>query len=215
MWERWTPSCVTCAGSRSHRTTGSSSGPIAERADFEGVRASFLGKLVNARIPMQIDVGFGTVSPKPVMVDLPALLDFPPPRLQGYTRQSAVAERFEAMVKLEMLNSRMKDFFDIWLLSRRFEFDGAKLGRAIAETFTHRGTPVPAEPVALSPKFAEDASKIDQWQAFIRRQQLGRFAPQSLREVIDGVAAFLGPVTKSLASGGRFKGAWPPGGPWR
>ncbi len=191
------------------------SGPIAEQANFEGIRATFLGKLTNARIPMQIDVGFGVVSPSPVMVDLPAILDFPLPRLQAYTRESTIAEKFQAMVKLEILNSRMKDFFDIWLLSHRFKFDGATLGQAIAETFAHRGTKIPPEPLALTLAFADDESKIVQWRAFLRKQQLGSFAPESLREVIAGIALFLGPIAKTLASSGSFRGEWPPGGPWR
>jgi len=189
--------------------------PRAERADFTGIRASFLGRLVNARIPMQIDIGFGTVYPAPVMVDLPTILDFPPPRLQGYTRESAVSEKLEAMVKLEILNSCMKDFFDIWLLSQRFAFDGYRLSRAISETFSRRRTSIPAEPVALTATFAEDSSKVAQWRAFSRKQQLGQFVPESLRKVIDGVAAFLKPVTRTLAVGDRFQGTWPPGGPWR
>ena len=188
--------------------------PIAERAHFRGIRASFLGKLVTARIPMQLDVGFGIVSPAPVMVDLPTILDFPPPRLQGYTRESAVSEKLEAMVKLDILNSRMKDFFDIWLLSHRFEFDGYRLGRAIFETFYDRGTSIPAEPMALTATFAEDSSKVAQWRAFIHKQQLSQFVPESFREVIDGVAAFLKPVTRTLAVGERFRGTWLPGGPW-
>lgn len=190
-------------------------GPIAEQANFQGVRAAFRGTLLNARIPMQIDVGFGTVSPAPVIVELPTILDFPPPRLHGYTRESVVAEKFHAMVTLEILNSRMKDFFDIWLLSRQFEFSGAGLGQAIADTFAHRGTEVPAEPVALSMTFAENPTKIIQWQAFLRKQQLGPHAPASLRDAIEGVALFLGPVITALASGGSGKGTWPPGGPWR
>ncbi len=92
---------------------------IAEEADYEGVRVRFRGNLGNARITMQVDVGFGDVIvPRPAEVDYPTLLDLPAPRLLGYSRESAIAEKFEAMVKLGTLNSRMEDFFDIWLLSR-------------------------------------------------------------------------------------------------
>jgi len=98
---------------------------IAEEADYEGVRVRFRGNLGNARITMQVDVGFGDVIvPGPDEVDYPTLLDLPAPRLLGYSRESAIAEKFEAMVKRGILNSRMKDFFDIWLLSRQFEFNG-------------------------------------------------------------------------------------------
>ncbi len=110
---------------------------IKEDADYEGVRVTFLGKLQNARVPMQIDVGFGDViSPSSILTEYPTILDLSPPKIQGYSRESATAEKFEAMVKLGIVKSRMKDFFDIWLLSRRFDFDGASLASSIgAQTF--------------------------------------------------------------------------------
>lgn len=126
---------------------------IAEEADYEGVRVRFRGNLGNARIIMQVGVGFGDVIvPGPDEVDYPTLLDLPAPRLLGYSRESAIAEKFEAMVKLGILNSRMKDFFDIWLLSRQFEFNGLTLSDAIQKTVaksgessgsTALGTPLP------------------------------------------------------------------------
>jgi hypothetical protein len=98
---------------------------IREDADYEGVRIRFDGFLARARIAMQLHVGIGDVMvPGPVEIAYPTLLDFPAPRLKGYPRETAIAEKFEAMVKLGTLNSRMKDFYDIWLLSRQFDFDG-------------------------------------------------------------------------------------------
>lgn len=192
-------------------------GPIAKRegADFMGVRASFQATLLTARIPMQIDVGFGTVFPAPVPIDLPSILDFPPPRMMGYTRESSIAEKFHAMAKRELLNSRMKDFFDIWVLSRHFEFDGDVLSQAIAETFTHRGMKVPSEPVALTTAFSDHPQKNMQWQAFLRKQRLKSQAPESLRVVVDHVTIFLGPVIRAMALNAPGPVKWLPGGPWQ
>ncbi len=104
---------------------------ITEDADYEGIRVRFTGSLDTARIHMQIDVGFGDiVHPEPVESELPTILDFPAPKLLCYSRESAIAEKFEAMLKLGELNSRMKDFFDIWLLSQQFDYDGADLAEA-------------------------------------------------------------------------------------
>lgn len=112
---------------------------IVEDADYAGVRVRFRGTLGTARITMQLDIGFGdVVVPKPEVVHYPAILDFPAPCLRGYSRESAVAEKFEAMVKLGVLNSRVKDFFDIWLLSRQFDFDGTIMAQALTETFVTR-----------------------------------------------------------------------------
>jgi hypothetical protein len=94
---------------------------IIEGAEYQGVRAKVRGSLGNARITAQIDVGFGDIeSPSPQKVDYPAILDFPAPRLLGYTRESTIAEKLATLLRLGILNSRMKDIFDIWLLSRQF-----------------------------------------------------------------------------------------------
>ena len=101
---------------------------IKEDADYAGVRVTFLATLQNSRIAMQIDVGFGDVlTPAAVATDYPTILDLPAPRLKGYCRETVIAEKFQAMVKLGLANSRMKDFYDIWLLSQQFDFDGAIL----------------------------------------------------------------------------------------
>src|SRR5208283_6125955 len=101
---------------------------ITEDADYEGIRIRFRGKLDSARVNMQVDIGFGDiVFPGPEESDLPTMLDLPAPRLLCYSRESTIAEKFEAMVKLRELNSRMQDFYDIWLLSRQFDFEGERL----------------------------------------------------------------------------------------
>lgn len=187
---------------------------IAEDAEYKGVRITFRGSLGNARISMQIDIGFGdVVRPAPVDVELPALLDFPMPRLKGYTRETSIAEKFHAMVQRGQLNSRMKDFYDIWLLSRQFDFEGAVLADAIKTTFATRETEVPAESVGLTLNFAKEVSKAKQWQAFTRKLPTGS-APSEFEEVITHVAAFLGPVATALNAHSALPTSWRAAGPW-
>lgn len=188
---------------------------IKEDAEYEGVRVTFLGKLENARVAMQIDIGFGdVVYPAPEMTDYPTILDHAAPRLRGYRRETAVAEKFEAMVKLGFLNSRMKDFFDVWLLSRQFDFDGFKLGAAIQATFANRGTTITAEPTAFSPAFATDPTKAAQWRAFVRKSRLAE-APSNFTTVIDAVATFLSSPAAAVRDGAAFEQSWNAPGPWK
>lgn len=122
---------------------------IKEDADYEGVRIRFVGLLGTARVAMQLDVGFGdVVTPGAQDVSYPTLLDFPAPALSGYPRETVVAEKFQAMVYLSTLNSRMKDFYDVWLLARQFAFDGVVLAKAVASTFAHRETIIDVVPIA-------------------------------------------------------------------
>ena len=147
------------------------------------------------------------------MVRLPTILDFPPPEVQGYSRESAIAEKYHAMVDRGQLNSRMKDFYDIWSLATHFRFDGAVLGQAVSETFESRGTPLSLHPVAFSDDFALDSDKQVQWEAFRRRLHV-EDTPATLQEVIHVIAAFLPPVTEALVTGQPFHQRWEPGGGW-
>jgi hypothetical protein len=187
---------------------------IKEDADYEGVRVTFRGHLQNAVVPMQIDVGFGdVVVPASAWTVFPAMLDFEPLALRGYTRESVVAEKFEAMVKLGLFNSRMKDFYDIWVLSRGFDFVGPLLADAIARTLARRGTGIIIPPVALTVTFGNDASKIAQWQAFLRKSRLHN-APQDLAQVVEQLAAFLLPVATHIKECRAFAVQWKAPGPW-
>jgi len=124
---------------------------ITEEADYQGVRIRFRGALGTARVTMKVDAGFGDlVFPHTGKVDYPTLLDLPAPRLLGFSRESAIAEKFQTMIKLGILNSRMRDFLDIWLLSRQFVFDGQVLSTAIRKTFTQRETEIRPNPEAIS-----------------------------------------------------------------
>lgn len=126
-----------------------------EDQEYGGVRVVLLAHVASARVRLQVDVGFGdAIRPPAAVIDFPVLLDFPAPRLRGYPRETVVAEKLEAMVQLGISNSRMKDFFDVALLARVFDFDGELLSRAIRATFERRGTPAPlTTPIALSAAF--------------------------------------------------------------
>lgn len=187
---------------------------IVEAAQYSGVRVRFLVTLGRARVPLHADVGFGdTVVPGPVSIHLPTLLDFPPPVLQGYSRESAIAEKLQAMVYLGEINSRMKDFYDIWLLASRFAFDGATLAEAIQATFVRRSTTLPAVPLALSEAFAVRHDKQTQWRAFVHRQVPDGVVP-SFEEIVAEIRGFLLPVIGALVDGEVFEGRWASGGPW-
>ena len=185
---------------------------ITEDADYEGIRIRFRGALDSARINMQVDIGFGdVVYPEPEKAELPTMLDSPAPRLLCYSRESSIAEKFEAMVKLGVLNSRMKDFYDIWLLSRQFDFDGAKLAEAIRLTFERRSTALPTKIEAFTESFI-DAKQI-QWTTFWKRLQQDH-VPVSFREVTTAVDGFLVPVVAAISSGKPSPTNWIASGQW-
>jgi predicted nucleotidyltransferase component of viral defense system len=187
---------------------------IKEDADYEGVRVRFVGLLGKARVAMQIDVGFGdVVTPGTQNITYPTLLDFPAPELSGYPRETVVAEKFQAMVYLRTMNSRMKDFYDVWLLASWFAFDGALLAKAVAATFANRETGIDVAPIAFTPDFTEQASTLAQWTAFRGRLPNTDF-PEKLSEVVTFLAEFLLPVARACATGESFDRRWAPGGPW-
>lgn len=186
---------------------------IKEDADYEGVRLLFTGKLEQARIHMQIDVGFGdSVTPAPVAIDYPVILDLPVPNLKGYPPETVVAEKFEAMVKLDMINTRMKDFYDLWLLSRQFDFDGEALSEAIRTTFAHRGTALTATPTAFTAAFHDE--KQPQWRAFLSRTSLTG-APETLKEATAPLKEFLVPIAEAGLVDRKFSMHWTAPGPWK
>ncbi|MCK4512762.1 nucleotidyl transferase AbiEii/AbiGii toxin family protein [bacterium] len=188
---------------------------ITEGLEYEGVRVRLKAALGNARVFLQVDVGIGdVVFPSPCEVEYPVLLDFPPPRLKGYTMESTIAEKFQAMVRLGVLNSRMKDFYDIWMLSKTYDFEGRILAEAVEKTFETRRTPLMAEATVFEPSFAKSAEKQVQWAAFIEKAKLND-APESFSEVAAAVTSFLKPLALALAGGRLFNGAWTAPGPWR
>ncbi len=167
---------------------------IQTEAEYEGVRIEFEGDLNKAIVHMQIDIGFGDIiSPAPQILPYPTLLDYPPPTLQAYTRESVIAEKLEAMIKRGLLNSRMKDFFDIWTLAHQFSFKSNQLAHSIKATFDQRGTPLSAFPECFSEVFVTDPLKISQWNSFLQKHRIQHNA-LSLQEVVAFLVRFLSPV---------------------
>ena len=179
---------------------------IREELEYGGLRLRTTAEISGAKIKVTIDIGFGdAVEPNAELVDYPSMLDLPSPRLRAYARETVIAEKFQAMVALGLANSRMKDFYDIWILSRSFAFDDDRLPRAIAATFARRDTPIPDElPDALSPAFAADGQKQQQWRAFIENVAI---IPGEFADVIRDLAAFLMPQASLAAKQGGASGS--------
>jgi len=184
-----------------------------DEEEYPGLRVSGQARLGKARIPIQIDIGFGdAITPGPIMMDYPTLLPFPAPHVAAYPVETVVSEKFEAIVKLGIANSRMKDFFDIGALARDFAFGGAPLAEAVKATFSRRKTNIPVGlPFAFTPEFYEDAVKRTQWEAFLGKNKL---PGKSLADTIAALTSFLIPVASAAKSSGPFPKRWNPGGPW-
>lgn len=188
---------------------------IREGQEYNGLRLQFNARLANIRIPIQIDLGIGdAVTPGPIEIEFPTLLDLPPPRLLSYPRETVVAEKFHAIVMLGMANTRMKDFFDLWILSQDYDFDGVTLSEAIRVTFERRGTEIPTQtPIALSLEFSDDPRKQSQWNAFLKKGKLS-IGAQDFRGVIERLRGFLIAPMQALQDGGQFAAVWTAGGGW-
>ena len=188
---------------------------IRKEANYAGVRVTLLGILDSARCAVQIDIGFGdAVVPGPDEVHYPVILgEMPGPHLHVYPRYTVVAEKLEALTSLGMLNSRMKDYFDLWILAKHSDFDGQILSRAVAATFERRRTAVPTGvPIGLSDEFINDAQKGKQWQGFLRKNALD---PMSLATVVVNLRDFLMPVLAAIAAGGSHDYPWRAGAGWQ
>jgi len=189
---------------------------IREDQEYDGVRITLEARLGGARIPVQVDIGFGdTVIPEAGYAEYPTSLDFPAPYIRVYPRETVVAEKFQAMVYLGMANSRMKDYYDLWIIGKTFPFEGRILAQAIMATFSRRRTAL-AEvlPLALTVEFSGNLGKQTQWRAFVKRNQLAP-ADLFLPIVIAEIREFLQPPLIAAARGETFDFSWPPGGPWR
>lgn len=188
---------------------------IKEDAEYEGVRMRIRGTLGNIKIVIQIDIGFGDVIiPTAQQERFPTILDFPEPLLYSYSRESTIAEKFAAMVKLGSLNSRMKDFFDIWSLSRYFNFDGSILSEAINLTFNQRHTIIPNAPFPFTESFYNDPEKSVQWRAFVSKNLIDD-VPLKFEDIVKAVAIFLDPIARNLSAEKSFQDSWEAPGPWR
>lgn len=189
-------------------------GLIRQEDEYGGFRVKLQAKLTAARLDLQVDVGVGDAVAEPATIDYPTLLEFPAPRLRAYSREAAIAEKFHAMVDHGLENTRMKDFFDVWALSREFAFEGAALAEAIGATFDRRGTPIPeSTPAAFTPAFAADPTKAKQWKAFLVRARV-RKEPPPFEVVLARVAEFLQPVAEAARLRAVVRSTWTAGGPW-
>ena len=187
---------------------------IRKGAIYSGVRVMLLGVIDGARCQIQIDIGFGdTVTPAPEDVEYPVMLaEFAVPKLRVYPRYTVVAEKLETLSSLGIANSRMKDYFDLWILAQHTDFDGDTLRQAIRSTFDRRKTALTGDvPFGLTDGFAQDMRKQGQWQAFLRKNRLEALA---LNDVIAALVAFMLPVIKAAHASAVFSARWQAGGPW-
>jgi hypothetical protein len=188
---------------------------IRKEANYAGVRVTLMGMLDSARCPVQVDIGFGdAVVPGPEDALYPIILPgFPAPQLRVYPRYTVVAEKLEALTSLGMLNSRMKDFFDLWVLAKHSDFDGSVLLLAVMATFERRRTAFPqGQPIGLSDEFINDDQKGKQWQAFLRKNALHSMP---LAIVIADLREFLLPVLDAVAGPAGLTMDWWAGEGWR
>ena len=160
---------------------------IRKEANYAGIRLALTGTIDGARCPVQIDVGYGdAVTPAPESARFPVMFeDMPAPTLRVYPRYTVVAEKLEAIISLGMANSRMKDYFDLWVISRDAQLEQGILAQAVEATLNRRGTRRPSGiPIGLSAQFSSDRQKITQWAAFVKRNQLmAASLEQTVREL--------------------------------
>lgn len=180
---------------------------IKEDAVYEGVRVKFTAYLGNMRKVLQFDIGFGdVVVPSPQTMEYPTLLEMDKPIIKAYSKESVIAEKFEAMLYLAELNSRMKDFYDIYSLCTNFDFDGRVLYEAILQTVTRRSTPLSAEPSIFKNEFALNKDKVTQWNAFVHRADIG--ISVDFVEVVTILGIFLKPIYKYILDEREFFMCW-------
>jgi hypothetical protein len=191
-------------------TSGMRIEPIREDNIYGGLRLNIPASIGSARLPVQVDVGFGdAITPAPETVTYPTLLDdLAAPSLRAYPVYTVIAEKLHAMVVLGMNNSRMKDFFDLAVIAKTSELDGATLASAIRATFARRNTPLPTSvPAALTVEFSSNPNKAQQWRAFVTKAGLQR---ASLDTEVQTLAVFLGPALAACSRSDDFRPKWNP-----
>ena len=188
---------------------------IKEDADYEGVRIRTFALLERSRVPLQVDIGFGdALVPDAVGATLPTILDFPAPQLRCYQQLTVIAEKFQAMIKLGELNSRMKDFYDIWNILQHETISGEELQKACVATFEHRKTPFNLDDDFFSTELAQSNQKQTQWIAFIGKKGIQGIAPNSFEEITIQLQAFFRPMVEHQITGNDFALTWKASGPW-
>ncbi|MHC4873127.1 MAG: nucleotidyl transferase AbiEii/AbiGii toxin family protein [Planctomycetota bacterium] len=174
---------------------------IRDDQEYHGIRVRLTAFLGNARIAIQVDVGFGdALTPSPLFMEYPAILDFPSPQIHAYHPATVVAEKFNAMIELGMMNSRLKDFFDIHMILDKMDINNQLLSDAIKATFNRRGTMLPKEiPLVFTNDYLSDGNKEIQWQAFLRRSGID-CCNLSFSQVVAEIKQKLWPVVSKITS---------------
>ncbi|ARN57339.1 nucleotidyl transferase AbiEii/AbiGii toxin family protein [Sedimentisphaera salicampi] len=179
-------------------------------ADYQGVRVQLYGYLGTARIRVQVDIGFSDViTPAPERYNYPSILDLSEPKLNCYNKETMIAEKLQAMTKLDILNSRMKDIYDIWILSRRFEFDGAYLQKSIINTFKQRETEATENVAIFTERYSQNEEKLQQWRGFVRKSKVSD-VPKDLSYITGEIKIFIQPVLVSIINNVDYKKTWNP-----
>ncbi len=188
---------------------------IREAEVYQGLRVKIPGRLADIRLNVSVDVGFGdAVVPDPERAPYPVLLDLPRPEMKTYPKETVVAEKVDAMIVLGLRNSRMKDYYDLWILAQRFPFDASLLAKAIDATLKRRGRQLPSQNLpGLQDEFAHNPAKQTQWKAFLRRT-LPEQAELDLSEVVPALREFLAPLLESIVLGKMPRLHWTPGSGW-
>lgn len=186
---------------------------IKEGTDYEGTRIIFRACLERAIARVQLDIAFGdVVNPEPTYGRYPTLLGHAAPEIRLYPPETVIAEKLEAMIYLSSLNSRMKDFYDLWRLSQQFEFDGALLTDAITQTLSNRNTETMAYP-ELKAELTKAADKQKQWAGFLEKSQLD--GPEDFGKLLEQIGVMITPVLDSILNNDELNRMWTPGGPWK
>lgn len=186
-----------------------------EQEPYAGVRVRATARLGEARIPTRIDLGFGdALTDTPISTDVPVLLDLPAPHLRAYSAEAAVAEKLEVIVRFGTVNTRFKDFFDLYVLSRERTFEADSLRKQIEATFSRRATDLPtAVPAGLGDEFGQSEASQRQWEAFLRSTD-AEGAPREFSSTLGEVREFAYPVLNAAAGGRFLPGRWTPGEGW-
>lgn len=184
---------------------------ITELNEYHGLHISVVAYLDRTRIPIGIDIGFGDiVYPSAVKMDFPVILDMKSPLVNAYSLESAVAEKLEVIIKNGFLNSRYKDFYDIYVLSKNYSFTYKKLEKAISDTFSNRKTSITMDSIVFSEEFVNNTTHIERWNAFLRKKKA--LIPISLKEAIRRIETFVQPFLKGtdrqIASWNPKEGYW-------
>jgi len=189
---------------------------IREDEEYQGKRVFLLARLENARIRLQIDIGFGdVVVPEARKINYPTLLNFPPPNILAYPPETFVAEKLQAIVSLGTTNSRMKDYHDLWIVCRKFDFEGQELVKAVTSTFSRRNTNIPSSlPIGLTKDFADDDVVKTRWRAFLNKSDLSE-KQMDISEVIHDLEVSVSEPLFTAADRKSIDKSWSAGGPWK